>query len=63
MLQGFHLFSYFNSRPHGGRRYISKHVYPPSYISTHALTEGDVRSHPNFPVRHISTHALTEGDI
>ena len=32
------------------------------FISTHALTEGDVDKVPIIPTPSISTHALTEGD-
>ena len=34
-------YNYFNSRPHGGRHFLSLTVYLCSVISTHALTEGD----------------------
>ena len=53
---------YFNSRPHGGRHVTL--VDPSRYrrISTHALTEGDIRGNTNNSGRVISTHALTEGD-
>ena len=56
------LCKYFNSRPHGGRRGGSGGSGCPVDISTHALTEGDIRMirSCDFPV--ISTHALTEGD-
>ena len=33
-----------------------------TYISTHALTEGDVKHNVNLEELYISTHALTEGD-
>ena len=78
-----HLFTYFNSRPHGGRLLSRKLALGPHYfnsrphggrhprhlfrdrvtfISTHALTEGDETGvHDNF-ISDISTHALTEGD-
>ena len=55
-------FTYFNSRPHGGRRSCLCFWLVFCSISTHALTEGDIRMirSCDFPV--ISTHALTEGD-
>ena len=54
---------YFNSRPHGGRRFFLLIFCSFWCISTHALTEGDVEN--IIPIAHtriISTHALTEGD-
>ena len=36
---------------------------PPSIISTHALTEGDMPRTSVFCNGYISTHALTEGDL
>ena len=36
-----HLFTYFNSRPHGGRQRCFSSFQHFSSISTHALTEGD----------------------
>lgn len=36
-----HLFTYFNSRPHGGRLCHFYFSGPLPVISTHALTEGD----------------------
>ena len=56
------LHSHFNSRPHGGRH--PRHLFRDrvTFISTHALTEGDETGvHDNF-ISDISTHALTEGD-
>ena len=35
--------TYFNSRPHGGRRLIAHNLYRILAISTHALTEGDCK--------------------
>ena len=55
--------SYFNSRPHGGRRAPHGRLKKPAIeISTHALTEGDFRLRSEVCTIHISTHALTEGD-
>ena len=54
--------SHFNSRPHGGRPDGRNKAPEDDGISTHALTEGDVKmtEYPQHP--DISTHALTEGD-
>ena len=54
--------SYFNSRPHGGRRDSDRIKDVFAYISTHALTEGDKREPTKQQKENISTHALTEGD-
>ena len=54
--------SYFNSRPHGGRRYTLPTGRLASCISTHALTEGDMDLSYHWRIFFISTHALTEGD-
>ena len=35
----------------------------PTYISTHALTEGDDSVYFLYRLAYISTHALTEGDV
>ena len=55
--------SYFNSRPHGGRRTAIFHPFSDTEISTHALTEGDQSSCVRTRSHRISTHALTEGDF
>ena len=53
---------HFNSRPHGGRL-VRPYIYkPPTGISTHALTEGDIPFESISRAEYISTHALTEGD-
>ena len=43
--------SYFNSRPHGGRRDSDRIKDVFAYISTHALTEGDRKLHSSLPGR------------
>ena len=53
----------FNSRPHGGRRSRFFYLISVFFISTHALTEGDLGQSFHRCCRScISTHALTEGD-
>ena len=54
---------HFNSRPHGGRRCSLCFSACIDFISTHALTEGDVSVLKVHTVYDISTHALTEGDL
>ena len=57
-----HLFTYFNSRPHGGRQGFCRRSGG-CLISTHALTEGDIMDYLYRYMQCISTHALTEGDV
>ena len=52
----------FNSRPHGGRPERGNRYGYAIQISTHALTEGDLRQNQLRRRKSISTHALTEGD-
>ena len=54
--------NHFNSRPHGGRRFLHLSTAVLRNISTHALTEGDQGQFQLYLRSQISTHALTEGD-
>ena len=57
-----HLFTYFNSRPHGGRLFYRKLALRPHYFNSRP--HGGRLCHFYFsgPLPVISTHALTEGD-
>ena len=53
----------FNSRPHRGRQFRNFSLTEHFHVSTHALTEGDIRLLEVIGNSAVSTHALTEGDI
>ena len=52
----------FEDSTHGGRHQLRYTEFQDIFISTHALTEGDIGSHRFSDHCNISTHALTEGD-